>query len=46
MLRLIQEPELCRKLGEQAAQRGHQKNTWQDYGDRCLAAVRARQAAR
>jgi glycosyltransferase involved in cell wall biosynthesis len=46
LLRLIHEPDLCRQLGKQAAQKGHQKNSWQDYGDRCLAAVRAKLAAR
>ena len=38
MLRVAQDPELCRRLGEAAHKKGAVKNTWQDYGDRLLNA--------
>ena len=37
MLRVAQDPELCRRMGEAAHKKGAVKNTWQDYGDRLLA---------
>jgi glycosyltransferase involved in cell wall biosynthesis len=42
MLRLAEDPELNRRLGEAAYQKGAVRNTWQDYGDRLLAEYQAR----
>jgi len=38
MVRVASDPELNRKMGEAALQKGAKKNTWQDYGDRLLDA--------
>ncbi|MGA2278810.1 MAG: glycosyltransferase family 4 protein [Verrucomicrobiota bacterium] len=37
MIRLAQDRALNQHLGEAARQRGAERNTWQDYGDRLLA---------
>ncbi len=37
MLRVARDPELCRRMGQAAHQKGAIKNTWQNYGDRLLA---------
>jgi glycosyltransferase involved in cell wall biosynthesis len=37
MIRLANDHELNRKMGEAARQKGATKNSWQDYGDRLLA---------
>ena len=37
MLCVARDPELCRRMGAAAHQKGAAKNTWQDYGDRLLA---------
>lgn len=37
MLRVAQDHELCRRMGEAANKKGALRNTWQDYGDRLLA---------
>jgi glycosyltransferase involved in cell wall biosynthesis len=42
MIRLAEDGELNRRMGEAAYQRGAVRNTWQDYGDRLLAEYRAR----
>lgn len=42
MLRVAQNPELCRRMGEAAHKKGAVKNTWQDYGDRLLAEYQKR----
>jgi glycosyltransferase involved in cell wall biosynthesis len=36
MLRVASDPELNRRMGEAARQKGAVKNTWQDYGNRLL----------
>ena len=36
MIQVYLDPELNRKMGEAALQKGATKNTWQDYGDRLL----------
>jgi glycosyltransferase involved in cell wall biosynthesis len=36
MIQVFLDPELNRKMGEAALQKGATKNTWQDYGDRLL----------
>ena len=38
MIRVAQDRELCQRMGEAAHRKGAVKNTWQDYGDRLLAA--------
>ena len=38
MIRVSLDPELNRRMGEAAFQKGAAKNTWQDYGDRLLDA--------
>ena len=38
MIRVAADPELNRKMGEAALQKGAKKNTWQDYADRLLDA--------
>ena len=38
MIQVYLDPELNRKMGEAALQKGATKNTWQDYGDRLLDA--------
>jgi glycosyltransferase involved in cell wall biosynthesis len=38
MIQVYVDPELNRKMGEAALQKGATKNTWQDYGDRLLDA--------
>jgi len=38
MIQVFLDPELNRKMGEAALQKGATKNTWQDYGDRLLDA--------
>jgi glycosyltransferase involved in cell wall biosynthesis len=38
MIRVFLDPELNRRMGEAAFQKGAVKNTWQDYGDRLLDA--------
>ena len=38
MIRASLDPELNRRMGEAAFQKGAAKNTWQDYGDRLLDA--------
>ena len=42
MLRVGKDAELCRRMGEAAFKKGAVKNTWQDYGDRLLAAYAQR----
>jgi len=37
MVRLAQDRALNQHMGEAARQRGVERNTWQDYGDRLLA---------
>jgi glycosyltransferase involved in cell wall biosynthesis len=37
MIKVAQDPELNRRMGEAAHQKGAVGNTWQDYGDRLLA---------
>ena len=38
MIQVFLDPDLNRKMGEAALQKGAAKNTWQDYGDRLLDA--------
>ena len=38
MIQVFLDPDLNRKMGEAALQKGATKNTWQDYGDRLLDA--------
>jgi glycosyltransferase involved in cell wall biosynthesis len=42
MIRLAEDRELNRRMGEAARQKGAVRNTWQDYGDRLLAEYQAR----
>lgn len=42
MIRLAEDRELNRRMGEAAYQKGAVHNTWQDYGDRLLAEYGAR----
>ena len=42
MIRLAEDRELNRRMGEAAHQKGAVRNTWQDYGDRLLTEYRAR----
>jgi len=42
MIRLAQDHELNRRMGEAAHQKGAVRNTWQDYGDRLLTEYQAR----
>ena len=42
MIRLAEDRELNRHMGEAAYQKGAVNNTWQDYGDRLLAEYRRR----
>jgi glycosyltransferase involved in cell wall biosynthesis len=42
MIRLANDRDLNRKMGEAARQKGAAKNTWQDYGDRLLAEYQKR----
>ena len=42
MMRVAEDPELNRRMGEAAYQKGAVRNTWQDYGDRLLAEYRRR----
>jgi glycosyltransferase involved in cell wall biosynthesis len=42
MIRLAEDRDLNRRMGEAAYQKGAVHNTWQDYGDRLLAEYRAR----
>ncbi len=42
MLKLAQNGELNRRMGEAAARKGAIRNTWQDYGDRLLAEYQRR----
>jgi glycosyltransferase involved in cell wall biosynthesis len=44
MVRLALDPELNRRMGEAAFQKGAVKNTWQDYGDRLLEEYQRRLA--
>ena len=44
MIRIALDPELNRRMGEAAFQKGAVKNTWQDYGDRLLEEYRRRLA--
>ena len=37
MLKLARDPEASRRMGEAAHQKGGERNSWQDYGDRLLA---------
>jgi glycosyltransferase involved in cell wall biosynthesis len=37
MLKLASDPEVCRKMGQAAHEKGAARNTWQHYGDRLLA---------
>jgi len=46
MIRLATDPELNLRMGEAAYRKGSLQNSWQDYGDRLLAAYRQRLAAR
>ena len=39
MLRLVNDPELCTRMGQAAAETGRTFNSWQDYGDRLLALI-------
>jgi glycosyltransferase involved in cell wall biosynthesis len=36
MLKLARDPEANKRMGEAAYRKGAVRNTWQDYGDRCL----------
>jgi glycosyltransferase involved in cell wall biosynthesis len=42
MIRLAEDRELNRRMGEAAYRKGAVRNTWQDYGDRLLTEYRAR----
>jgi glycosyltransferase involved in cell wall biosynthesis len=42
MIRLAEDRELNRRMGEAAYQKGSVRNTWQDYGDRLVAEYQAR----
>jgi glycosyltransferase involved in cell wall biosynthesis len=42
MIRLAQDRALNQRMGEAARQKGAERNTWQDYGDRLLAEYAAR----
>lgn len=42
MVRVAKDHELCRRMGGAAFQKGAVRNTWQDYGDRLLAAYAGR----
>ena len=42
MIRLAEDRNLNRRMGEAAYQKGAVRNTWQDYGDRLLAEYQAR----
>jgi starch synthase len=42
MIRLAEDRELNRRMGEAAYQKGAVRNTWQDYGDRLLTEYEAR----
>ncbi len=42
MIRLAEDRELNRRMGEAAYQKGAARNTWEDYGDRLLAEYQAR----
>jgi len=42
MIRLAEDGELNRRMGEAAYQKGAVRNTWQDYGDRLLAEYQVR----
>ena len=42
MLRVARDPDLCARMGQAAYQKGAVRNTWQDYGDRLLAAYAER----
>jgi glycosyltransferase involved in cell wall biosynthesis len=42
MLKLAEDRDLNRRMGEAARQNGTLRNTWQDYGDRLLAEYSAR----
>jgi glycosyltransferase involved in cell wall biosynthesis len=46
MIRLAQDRALNQRLGEAARQRGAERNTWQDYGDRLLAEYERRLVSR
>ncbi len=46
MVQLAQNPDLNRQMGEAAYRRGNLNNSWQDYGDRLLAAYESRLATR
>jgi glycosyltransferase involved in cell wall biosynthesis len=46
MIRLASDSDLNRRMGEAAYQKGAIRNTWQDYGDRLLAAYEERIAHR
>src|SRR5262249_52738177 len=42
MIKVASDPDLNRKMGEAAYQKGAAGNRWQDYGDRLLAEYRVR----
>lgn len=42
MVKIAKNPELNRRMGEAAHQKGAVRNTWQDYGDRLLAEYKRR----
>ncbi len=42
MIRLAEDRDLNRRMGQAAYQKGAVRNTWQDYGDRLLAEYQAR----
>jgi glycosyltransferase involved in cell wall biosynthesis len=42
MIRLAEDRELNRRMGQAAYQKGAVGNTWQDYGNRLLAEYEAR----
>jgi glycosyltransferase involved in cell wall biosynthesis len=46
MIRLAQDRALNQRMGEAARQRGAERNTWQDYGDRLLAEYERRLSVR
>jgi len=46
MIRLATDRELNQRMGEAAYRKGSPRNTWQDYGDRMLAAYEPRLANR
>lgn len=44
MLKVANDPALCERMGRAAYERGAERNTWQDYGDRLLEEYQKRLA--